>query len=189
MHCDVECQSSVGAGSRSVSSEMVLLFVLTVLTLVQIQTLPSTRSPIASHLPSLTKEAFVFRVIQATIDQRAPPNSRLSSKPFSKMMSLPWSTTSSESTSSFDFFGYWRRDYKLATYQLKPRTSITSSIFSAYFSSSNQNPKYPGSVTSSRLSPSCRTIRETTGPRLAIAYSRQPLGPTPWLSSRSFYGL
>ena len=131
----------------------------------------SVAREITDCLPSLTKKATVFRATQGTIDQRAAELKAFVEALFKDDVPVLVDDLRRERI-VLDFFGYWRRDYELAEKERKqkynsskPRTSITSSIFSTYFSSSNStipSPNYPDSVASSRFSSSRRTVRGTS---------------------------
>ena len=149
----------------------------------------SVAREITDCLPSLTKKATVFRATQATVDQRAAELKAFVEALFKDDVPALIDDLRRERI-VLDFFGYWRRDYELAEKERKqkhcsskPRTSMTSSIFSTYFSSSNQSPKYPDSITSSRFSPSRRTVRETSP---TIAESMRTRKNSHESSARSF---
>jgi len=128
----------------------------------------SVAREVTDCLPSLTKKATVFRATQATIDQRAAELKAFVEALFKDDVPALIDDLRRERI-VLDFFGYWRRDYELAEKERKQkhgssksRTSITSSIFSTYFSSSNsttKSPNYPDSVASSGFSPSRCTVR------------------------------
>ena len=120
-------------------------------------------------LPALTKKATVFRASQATIDQRTAELKSLVEALF--MPDVPALIDElRRSRTVTDFFGFWRRDYDLAEKQSapstgKPRSSISSSVFSLYFSASSPNITDSQSVSESRTSSSTlRLPRILTSP-------------------------
>ncbi|KAG6857385.1 hypothetical protein H0H87_004747 [Tephrocybe sp. NHM501043] len=98
---------------------------------------------IHEYIPTLSRKGTVLRASQATIDQRA--------KELKAFIEALWKDDVPALIDELrndslvrDFFGFWRRDYeyheKLRRQRSKnssSRTSVTSSIFSMYFSSSN----------------------------------------------------
>lgn len=102
----------------------------------------SVAQDIHDHLPRLNKKGTVFRASQATIDQRhAELKAFVEALMRDDVPALLLELRSDRLVT--DFFGYWRRDYDLAQKQQRPvsskgRSSISgSSMFSAYFASSN----------------------------------------------------
>ena len=100
---------------------------------------------IHDYVPPLTKRATVFRTSQATIDQRYRELQACINGLFQENVPMLIQELR-ESRRVTDFFGYWRRDFDLALKQQKgrnlekqSRNSISSSVFSTYFSSSNPN--------------------------------------------------
>ena len=95
----------------------------------------------SGYVPMLTKKG-VFRVNQATIDQRYQELKACIEGLFREGAPMLIQELR-ESQKVTDFFGYWRRDFDLALKQQKgksiiekqPRTSISSSVFETYFSS------------------------------------------------------
>jgi hypothetical protein len=121
---------------------------------------------IRKYLPMLTKKATVFRASQATIDQRAVELKALVEALF--QADVPALVDELRSTRTVtDFFGYWRRDYDLAEKQgahtSKPRGSITSSVFSMYFSASSPN------IIDSHNSPEARPPSTLRPPRITVS--------------------
>ncbi|KAG6862466.1 hypothetical protein C0995_000012 [Termitomyces sp. Mi166 len=119
----------------------------------------SIAADIHQYIPTLTKKGTIFRASQATIDQRATE--------FKAFVEALWKDDVPALIDEMrndhlvrDFFGYWRRDHEIYEKQRKQRaknsasrTSVTSSIFSMYFSSSNLNvhdlqEDYPQPITS-----------------------------------------
>lgn len=102
----------------------------------------SVARDIHKYIPVLTKKATVFRASQATIDQRAVELKALVEALFQPDVPALVDELRTSRTVT-DFFGYWRRDYDLAEKQVtrttKPRGSISSSVFSLYFSASSPN--------------------------------------------------
>lgn len=100
---------------------------------------------IHDYVPKLTKKGTLFRASQATVDQRflelqACINGLFAEDVPKLIQDLR------ESRDVTDFFGYWRRDFDLAVKKQKnknpespPRASISSSVFSTYFTASNPN--------------------------------------------------
>ncbi|KAG2369086.1 hypothetical protein BDR07DRAFT_1324114 [Suillus spraguei] len=102
----------------------------------------SVARDIHKFIPKLTKKGTLFRTSQATVDQRFAEFSAMIHAFFQE--DLPVLLKELMVTRTFtDFFGYWRRDHDLAiktqknqTFPAKPRRSVSSSMLSAYFSSS-----------------------------------------------------
>ena len=103
-------------------------------------------------IPKLTKKGTLFRASQATIEQRTREFSALIEALFRD--DLPTLIMELRANRVIkDFFGYWRRDKdhdrkyneSVAKEARASRTSITSSAFSMYFSSSNMALTLPGS--------------------------------------------
>ncbi|KAF8802483.1 hypothetical protein BYT27DRAFT_7196676 [Phlegmacium glaucopus] len=115
----------------------------------------SVAQDIHQHLPTLTRRGTLFRASQATIDQRQAELTGLIEALFSDSMPALIKEIRVSIIVS-DFFGYWRRDSEYAEESQKaktaPRNSVTSSVFSSYFSGSH--PNLPSSDTSPRNSPS-----------------------------------
>ncbi|KIM91380.1 hypothetical protein PILCRDRAFT_810662 [Piloderma croceum F 1598] len=101
----------------------------------------SVAKNIHDYVPMLTKKG-TFRVNQATIDQRYQELKACIEGLFQEGAPMLIQELR-ESQKVTDFFGYWRRDFDLALKQQKgkgiiekqPRTSISSSMFETYFSS------------------------------------------------------
>jgi hypothetical protein len=98
-------------------------------------------------VPKLTKKGTIFRVSQATIEQRNRELTAMMEKLFEEDVPTLIREVREERTLA-NFFAYWRRDHdrvgkekerasKLAAPH--PRTSISSSVFSMYFHSSSQS--------------------------------------------------
>lgn len=102
----------------------------------------SVAQDIHQHIPRLTKKGTVFRASQATIDQRFSELKAFIEALLSDDMPALIKEIRADRT-ILDFFGYWRRDHDLAekqkTRNSKARSSVTSSVFSMYFSSSGPN--------------------------------------------------
>ena len=138
----------------------------------------SVAQDIHAYLPSLTRRGTIFRASQATIDQRQAELIALIEALFSDEMPALIKEIR-ESNIVTDFFGYWRRDHEFAeacqTMKTVPRTSLTNSIFSSYFSASH--PSLPSSDTSTRNSPpktpSKRSQPSTTPRPLSSASSNE----------------
>jgi len=91
---------------------------------------------IHGHLPRLTKRGTLFRASQATIEQRQRELQTLIETLFSDDMPALIQEIRA-STVVTDFFGLWRRDYDQLDHAPKVvRNSVTSSLFSSYFSES-----------------------------------------------------
>jgi hypothetical protein len=118
----------------------------------------SIAQDIHAFVPRLTKKGTVFRASQATIDQRHNEVQALVEALFKEDVPTLVKELREERVVR-DFFGYWRRDDDLARKQrprsAKSRTSVSSSIFSTYFSTSNPNIQdsnsYPDMPQSSHL--------------------------------------
>jgi len=105
----------------------------------------SVAKNIHDYVPMLTKKGTLFRASQATIDQRYHELQACINGLFKDDVPMLIQELR-ESRRVTDFFGYWRRDFDLALKQQKgrnpekqPRNSISSSVFSTYFSASNPN--------------------------------------------------
>lgn len=97
----------------------------------------SVAQDIHQHLPRLSKRGTVFRASQATVDQRQKEFRFLVEALFSD--SMPSLIQELRSTHHVrDFFGLWRRDYEaMESAPSFVRNSVTSSVFSSYFSESS----------------------------------------------------
>lgn len=152
-------------------------------------------------IPKLTKKATIFRASQATIDLRA--------KEFRDMITALFEEDVPTLIKELrdqrlirDFFGIWRRDQDLNRKFIgntsdTRRNSVTSSVFSAYFSSSPNlsgqspesfpeyppHPPLPSNVPSSPLSVGSR--RSTVPPSPLSGASRQSIFPSSPLSIAS----
>lgn len=139
----------------------------------------SVAQDIHDHLPRLNKKGTVFRASQATIDQRhAELKAFVEALMKDDVPALLLELRSDRLVT--DFFGYWRRDYDLAQKQQRPvsskgRSSISgSSIFSAYFASSNgSNADLDSDSTSKSESPSKRKPSRSSTPS-QTAQSKRP---------------
>ncbi|KAF8071804.1 hypothetical protein FPV67DRAFT_898327 [Lyophyllum atratum] len=125
---------------------------------------------IHDYIPVLTKKGTVFRASQATIDQRAAELKAFVQELWREDVPALIDELRKDHLVT-DFFGYWRRDHELAEKERKqragsskPRSSITSSIFSTYFSSSNSSiqdlSSYPQSIATSRSASTYRSPRQ-----------------------------
>ncbi|KAF5391530.1 hypothetical protein D9757_002493 [Collybiopsis confluens] len=134
-------------------------------------------------IPKMTKKGTLFRASQATIEQRQTELTAFVEALFADDVPALLSDLRADRIVT-DFFGYWRRDHDLALKQersspagkpSKPRSSITSSVLSSYFTN-HEDHTDTESVTSttSPSSPSFRTrfARSTDAYRYAQA-SRQ----------------
>ncbi|KAF7986459.1 hypothetical protein HWV62_31235 [Athelia sp. TMB] len=95
---------------------------------------------IHQYVPKLTKKGSLFRVSQATIEQRYQELQACIEGLFAENVPMLIQEMR-ESRHITDFFGYWRMDFDLAVKQQKKkgpamesRASISSSVFSTYFS-------------------------------------------------------
>jgi hypothetical protein len=108
----------------------------------------SIAQDIHQFIPRLTKKGTVFRASQATVDQRHREMEALVEALFREDVPTLVKELREERTVR-DFFGYWRRDEDLARKQrpqsAKSRSSVSSSVFSMYFSVSNPNIHNPNS--------------------------------------------
>lgn len=139
---------------------------------------------IHDYVPKLTKKGTFFRASQAMVDQRF--NELKACIEGLLQEDVPMLIKElRESKKVTDFFGYWRRDFDWAMKEQKnknpekqPRNSISSSVFSTYFSASNSSlaqsnstlsvsPTSPQYSSPSPLSASPRT-RPSRGPMLSI---------------------
>ncbi|KIK55155.1 hypothetical protein GYMLUDRAFT_884031 [Collybiopsis luxurians FD-317 M1] len=115
-------------------------------------------------VPKMTKKGTLFRASQATIDQRHAELTAFVEALFADDVPTLIAELRADRIVT-DFFGYWRRDYDLAMKQervsggkpAKPRSSITSSVLSSYFT--NTDTESIRSVNSTSTSPSSPTFR------------------------------
>ncbi|KIK80915.1 hypothetical protein PAXRUDRAFT_15530 [Paxillus rubicundulus Ve08.2h10] len=104
----------------------------------------SVAQDIHAYVPKLTKKGTLFRASQATIDQRFEEFRAMIDALFGE--DVPTLVKEIRATRTFtDFFGFWRRDQDLKKKTQQPhkelatsrtRASLSSSMFSAYFSAS-----------------------------------------------------
>ncbi|KAF5372770.1 hypothetical protein D9615_010124 [Tricholomella constricta] len=128
---------------------------------------------IHDYIPALTKKGTVFRASQATIDQRATELKAFVHELWKDDVPALIDEIRTDYIVT-DFFGYWRRDHELAEKQRKQRasssrsrSSVTSSVFSMYFSSSNPSIQdfgncYPESIATSRSASTYRSPRQSS---------------------------
>ncbi|KAG6900827.1 hypothetical protein C0993_000146 [Termitomyces sp. T159_Od127] len=121
----------------------------------------SVAADIHQYIPLLTRKGTIFRASQATIDQRASELKAFVEALFQEDVPALINEMRNDHIVR-DFFGYWRRDHEISEKRQKQRaknstsrTSVTSSIFSMYFSSSvpsNQTLQedYPQAIIPSR---------------------------------------
>ncbi|KAF8825291.1 hypothetical protein HHX47_DHR7000233 [Lentinula edodes] len=122
-------------------------------------------------IPKLTKKGTLFRASQATIEQRHSELTAFVEALFAEDVPTLLAELRADRMVT-DFFGYWRRDYDLAmkndqrsgNKQSKPRSSITSSVLSSYFSNGDNNTdtesvQSRSSLSTSPSSPSFRASR------------------------------
>ncbi|KIM82544.1 hypothetical protein PILCRDRAFT_465649 [Piloderma croceum F 1598] len=103
----------------------------------------SVAKNIHDYVPKLTKKGVLFRLNQATIDQRFQELQACMEGFFQEGAPMLIQELR-ESQQVADFFGYWRRDFNFAVEQQQgklfekqaSRSSISSSVFSTYFPSS-----------------------------------------------------
>jgi len=105
----------------------------------------SVAKSVHEHVPKLTKKGTLFSASQATIDQRYRELKACLDGFFQENAPMLIQELR-ECRKVIDFFGFWQRDFDLASKQQKdknpekqPRHSISSSVFSTYFSTSNNN--------------------------------------------------
>ncbi|KAF8647402.1 hypothetical protein AX16_006731 [Volvariella volvacea WC 439] len=142
----------------------------------------SVARDIHEYLPKLTKKGTLFRPSQATIDQRHAELSAL----IEALMRPDQPALIQELMCNrliCDFFGYWQRDKDLVDKETKskikpgkPRGSVTSSVLSAYFSSSTTS--LHDSDSGSPVSSPHRT-RSPSIFSIGSQSSRSPRSPTP----------
>ncbi|KAF4613544.1 hypothetical protein D9613_007591 [Agrocybe pediades] len=97
----------------------------------------SVAQDIHQHLPKLSKKGTLFRASQSTIENRQKEFQVLIETLFSDAMPALIQEIRASSIIT-NFFGFWRRDYDVFQASNKGRrNSLTSSIFSSYFSESN----------------------------------------------------
>ncbi|KAF5326890.1 hypothetical protein D9619_004418 [Psilocybe cf. subviscida] len=129
---------------------------------------------IHTYLPTLTKKGTLFRASQATIDGRQKEITNLIETLFSQNMPALIQEIR-ESAVVTDFFALWRRDYDHMDRTPKyERNSVTSSVFSSYFSESTTS-----LATRSSRSSRSSTSNDTINPR------SNPPTPAKSLSARS----
>ncbi|KAI0696904.1 hypothetical protein BC835DRAFT_828989 [Cytidiella melzeri] len=111
-------------------------------------------------LPKLTKKGTIFRASQATVEQRAREFAALIHAVFDD--EVPTLIKELRDNRIIrDFFGYWRRDKdhdrKASEVEARSkrasRTSVTSSVFSMYFSASNISLQLPNAFADMPPSP------------------------------------
>jgi hypothetical protein len=133
----------------------------------------SVAKDIHGYLPRLTKKGTIFRASQATIEIRQKELRALIETLFSDDMPALIQEIRA-STIVTDFFGLWRRDYDNMDRPLKGiRSSVSSSVFSTYFSESTTSLSFRSNRTSSSSdtttpaslpnSPARRPSRSSTG--------------------------
>ncbi|KAH9481331.1 hypothetical protein JR316_0005853 [Psilocybe cubensis] len=111
----------------------------------------SVAQDIHGYLPKLSKKGTLFRASQATIENRQKEFRNLVETLFSDDMPALVQEIRA-STIVTDFFGLWRRDYDLLESSRQgQRNSLTSSVFSSYFSASS--PSLSGRSTTTASSP------------------------------------
>ncbi|KAJ3996837.1 hypothetical protein F5050DRAFT_1711746 [Lentinula boryana] len=102
----------------------------------------SVAQDIHDIIPKLTKKGTLFRASQATIEQRHSEFTAFVEALFAEDVPTLLAELRADRLAT-DFFGYWRRDYDLAMKNdrarsgnrpSKPRSSITNSVLSSYFS-------------------------------------------------------
>ncbi|TFK40186.1 hypothetical protein BDQ12DRAFT_704482 [Crucibulum laeve] len=144
-------------------------------------------------IPRLTKKGTIFRASQATIDQRQSEFSALIGTLFQEdMPSLIQEIRSARLVT--DFFGYWRRDNDLAEKVRKmnsktPHSSVTSSVFSMYFSASNPNlnETTTSPKKSSRSQPTSPSNRSTSSRLRVQGFGERPHSVASDLTESSRY--
>lgn len=133
----------------------------------------SVARDIHQHIPFLTKKGTLFRASLATVEQRQREFEALIEALFrDDMPALIKEIRSSRIVT--DFFGFWRRDYDLDERHRKagkPRSPVTSNVFSMYFSYSNSD-KASADTSARSLPPSPakkspRKLKEKERPRSA----------------------
>lgn len=132
---------------------------------------------IHDYVPKLTKKGTLFRASQATIDQRYKELQACIDGLFQENVPMLIQELR-ESRKVTDFFGYWRRDFDLAMKQQKsrnpekqPRNSISSSVFSTYFSASNPSLAQTDNTARSPTSPSHKGAQDGLHPSRARSSS------------------
>lgn len=132
----------------------------------------SVAQDVHAYVPKLTKKGTLFRASQATIDQRKNELSAFVEGLFKDTAPALLKEIRSDRIVT-DFFGYWRRDRDLAQKQAKPRAgkerergSVTSSIFSSYFS---------GSVASAEEPTTSPSVSTHSSPSKSSTHSDYPI--------------
>lgn len=132
----------------------------------------SVAQDIHKYLPTLSKRGTFFRASQATIDQRQAEFIALIEALFSDDMPALIKELR-VSTFVSDFFGFWRRDHDYAEQIQKEmpvtRNSVSDSVFSSYFFSSQPSLSDASSHKSPRKSPSKRSQLSTAPRPLSVA--------------------
>ncbi|KAF8150697.1 hypothetical protein B0H34DRAFT_729893 [Crassisporium funariophilum] len=127
----------------------------------------SVAQDIHDHLPRLTKKGTVFRASQSTIEMRQREFRNLVETLFADDMPALIQEIRASNVVT-DFFGLWRRDFDVLEISRKgqARNSLTSSIFSSYFSSSTPSLDEPTSPENSMRSlPSSPAKKGSRRPR------------------------
>ena len=136
----------------------------------------SVAQDIHQHLPTLTKRGTIFRASQVTIERRQAELIAFIRALFSDDMPALIKEIRITSVVS-DFFGLWKSDFDFAEESqiaTISRNSVTSSVFSSYFSSSQ--PAFPSSDSAPCNSPSKvnkRSHRSTTPRSLSLTNSNE----------------
>lgn len=129
----------------------------------------SVAQDIHDIIPKLTKKGTLFRASPATISQRQAELTAFVEALFAEEVPTLLAELRVDRKVT-DFFGYWRRDHDLAlkndrsstTKSPKPRSSITSSVLSSYFSNNGDNTDTESVKSSaSPTSPSFRESRKS----------------------------
>ncbi|KAG6821322.1 hypothetical protein H0H93_000183 [Arthromyces matolae] len=159
----------------------------------------SVAHDIHKYIPALNRKGTIFRVSQATVNQRF--------EELKAFLDALWKDDAPALIDEMrndalvrDFFGYWRRDHEIAEKQLKQRaaymgsrTSVTSSIFSTYFSASNASIQSLQDGFSRSLAPSRSTFtpssRDLEPPRYRKgSTSSSERSPSPSGRKRAYSG-
>ncbi|KAH6909166.1 hypothetical protein BKA70DRAFT_1277680 [Coprinopsis sp. MPI-PUGE-AT-0042] len=156
----------------------------------------SVARDVHAYLPTLTKKGTFFRPKPALVEKRQQEFRHL----IETMMSEEMPALIKEIRANrliTDFFGFWRRDVEQEEKQRKksraPRSSITSSVFSAYFATSEPSLSSGQSSvgTTTLVSPSIKTTttrsRGSSRHRSSVETAQSPKTPqTPSLPSSLF---
>jgi hypothetical protein len=150
----------------------------------------SVARDVHAYLPTLTKKGTFFRPKPALVEKRQQEFRHLIETLMSEEMPALIKEIRANRLVT-DFFGFWRRDVEQEEKQRKksraPRSSITSSVFSAYFATSE--PSLSSAQSSTVVGSSSPSIKTTTTRSRGSSRHRSSVEtiPTPPLPSPSTF--